>query len=196
MRHANARRLAGTAAAAGVLLVTVAGPALAAAGPVSAGFPDIEVPVGGTSVDPLGPSLWSTTGPMTLTGAKVTYELSGVAGVRITPSEIGGGDCVTPSSTRVICTDPRKLTFEGETIEQYLPVEVTAAKSAEPGSTGKVTITFSAKGVAAITGTSKVKVVGGLPVTGPRFGPAGLALLGMGAVGVFAARRRRARFVA
>src|SRR5690349_114047 len=121
MPHPYARRLAGVLAAAGVLLATVVGPARAGGihpgDPVSAAFQDIDVPVGGAAVDLLGPSLWST-GPTKLTGAKVTYDLRGVAGVRLTPGE-GGGDCVKPAPARVVCSDPRELSFEGETIEQY-----------------------------------------------------------------------------
>ncbi|MEV4641244.1 hypothetical protein AB0J80_28270 [Actinoplanes sp. NPDC049548] len=205
MQHPYARRLTAVLAVAGVL-VTVAGPARAGgvqhSGPISVAFPDIEVPVGGTAVDLLGPNVWSTAGPRKLTGAKVTYDLSGVAGVRIAPSGQGGGDCVRPSRTRVVCSDPRELSFEGETIEQYLPVVVRAAKTAEAGDTGTVTITFSAEGVGPVTGTSEVRVVGGrrrLPVTGPTagwIGGLGLLVLGAGVAGLLAARRRGARFVA
>ena len=203
MQHPYARRLTGVLAVAGVLLVTVTGPARAGGihrgDPVSAAFPDIEVPVGGTAVDPLGPSLWST-GPTTLTEAKVTYDLTGAAGVRLIPSKDGGGECVTPSPTRVACTDPRELSFEGETIELYLPVVVKADSTAEPGDTGTVTITFSAKGLVPIAGTSVVHVINGseLAATGTvagLIGGIGLLSIGAGAVGVLAARRRRTRFV-
>jgi hypothetical protein len=193
------RRLTGVLAVAGVLLLAGAGPALAGdihrGDPVSAAFPDIEVPAGGTAIDPLGPSLWSTTGPMTLTGVEVSYRLTGVAGVRITPSEQGGGDCATPSSTRVVCSDPRGLSFEGETVELYLPVEVTAAGTAEPGDSGTVTITVSADGLTPITGVSRVRVVDGrddLPVTGPGTAWFGVLLLAAGAVTVWGAGHRRA----
>jgi len=193
MHHSYGRRLL---AVAGVLLATLPSPAQAA-GPISAAFPDIEVPVGGTAVDPLGPSLWSTVGPTKLTEAKVSYVLSGAAGVRLSPSKDGGGVCDKPSPTRVVCSDPRELSFEGETIEQYLPVVVKAAATARAGDTGTVTITFSAKGLAPITGRSEVRVVDGrdgLPVTGPVAGliaRIGLLLLGAGVVVVLAARRRR-----
>ncbi|GGQ70019.1 hypothetical protein [Couchioplanes azureus] len=203
MRHLYARRLTGALAVTGALLATVAGPALAGGihrgDPISAAFPDIKVPVGGTAIDLLGPNLWST-GPTKLTGAKVTYDLTGAAGVRLVPSG-GRGDCVRPSPTRVVCSDPRELSFEGETIEGYLPVLVKAAGTARRGDTGTVTITFSAQGLAPITGTSEVRVVAGsgLAVTGPMaglIGGLGLLSLGAGAVGVLAARRRRTRFVA
>lgn len=204
MQHPYARRLVGVPAVAGVLLAALAGPAHAEeirrGDPISAAFPDIEVPVGGTAVDLLGPNLWST-GPTKLTGVKVSYALSGAAGVQLTPGG-GGGECARPAPTRVVCSDPRGLSFEGETVEQYLPVAVKAAKTAKPGDTGTVTITFSAKGLAPITGSSEVHVVDGrqrLAVTGPTAGlagGAGLLLLGVGAVGVLAARRRRARFIA
>lgn len=200
MPHPYAQRLTGVLATAGVLLAAVAGPARAEGivrgDPVSAAFPDIKVPVGGTAIDLLGPNLWST-GPTKLTGVKVTYDLSGVAGVRIAPAG-HGGECVSPSRARVVCTDPRGLSFEGETVEQYLPVTVKAAGRAKAGDTGTVTITFSAQGLAPITGTSRVRVVAGredLAATGPTAGPIGgigLLLLGAGAVGVLAARRRRA----
>ncbi|MFI7602759.1 hypothetical protein [Actinoplanes sp. NPDC049681] len=202
MQHLYARRLVGALGVAGVLLATAAGPAQAGGikngDPISAAFPDIEVPVGGTAVDPLGPSLWSTKGPIKLTGAKVSYRLSGVAGVRITPGD-GGGVCVKPSPARVVCTDPRVLSFEGETIELYLPVLVKAARTAKAGDTGTVSMTFSAKGVAPITGRSKVRVVGGrrsLATTGAgagRLGGIGLLVIAAGVVTVLAARRRRAR---
>jgi hypothetical protein len=204
MPHRYARRLTGVLAVAGVLLVVVVGPAQAGdivrGDPISAAFPDIEVPVGGTAIDLLGPNLWST-GQTKLTGAKVTYDLSGVAGVRLSPGD-GGGDCVEPSPTRVVCSDPRVLSFEGETVEQYLPVVVRAAKTAKVGDTGTVTITFSAKGLASITGISEVRIVdgrGSLAVTGPVagvIGGIGLLSLGAGVVSVFASRRRRARFLA
>jgi hypothetical protein len=175
MQYLYARRQTGVLAVAGVLLATVVGPAQAGGihrgDPISVAFPDIEVPAGGTAIDPLGPSLWST-GPTKLTEAKVTYDLSGVAGVQLTPGE-GGGECVQPSPTRVVCSDPRELSFEGETIEQYLPVVVKAAKTAKIGDTGTVTITFSAKGLAPITGISEVHIVDGresLAVTGPMAG--------------------------
>ncbi|WIM93455.1 hypothetical protein ACTOB_005434 [Actinoplanes oblitus] len=188
-------RLAGAAMAAGALL---AGPAWAGGsrqgGPVSAGFPDIQVPVGGVAVDPLGPSLWSTVGPTTLSGVRVSYDLRGVAGVRLTPSRDGGGECDQPSPTRVVCSDPRVLSFEGETIEQYLPVVVGASRAARPGSSGTVRIRFAADGVAPIVGSSEVQVVdgrGNLPVTGPAWsGGIGLLLLGVGAV-LAAGRRTR-----
>jgi hypothetical protein len=206
MRHMYARRLTGVLAMAGVLLATVVGPARAEGvhgdGPVKVAFPDIEVPVGGAAIDLLGPNVWSTAGPMTLTEAKVAYDLSGVAGVRLTPGEDNVGDCVTSSPTRVVCSNPGELSFEGETIEQFLPMVVTAAKTAESGDTGKVTITFSAKGLEPITGVSRVRVVDGdesLPVTGPTagsIGAIGLLLFGAGVVSVLVARRRRARFIA
>ncbi|GAA3346379.1 hypothetical protein GCM10020358_57130 [Amorphoplanes nipponensis] len=204
MWHLDARRLTGVLAVAGVLLVTGVGPARAdgihRGDPVSVAFPDIEVPVGGAAVDPLGPSLWST-GPTKLTGASVTYDLSGVAGVRLTPVD-GGGECVRPSPARVVCSDPRTLSFEGETIEQYLPVEVRAARTARTGDTGTVTITFSADGLAPITGRSRVRVVEGrtdLAATGPvagLIGGLGGLVLGAGVAGVLATRRRRTRFLA
>ncbi|MFI5496742.1 hypothetical protein [Actinoplanes sp. NPDC051859] len=204
MQHRYARRLAGVAGAVGALLAVGAGPAWAdgikRGDPISAGFPDVKVPVGGTAIDPLGPSLWSTK-EIKLTGVKVSYDLSGVAGVRLVPSEIGGGECTTPSRTRVVCTDPRGLSFEGETVEAYLPVEVKAAKTAQAGNTGTVTITFSADGLASITGRSQVHVVSGrgdLPTTGPTagwLGGLGLLSLGAGMAGVLAVRRR-ARFMA
>jgi hypothetical protein len=185
------RRMASVLAVAGVLLATVASPARAD-DTVGSGFPDVDVPVGGTAIDPLGPNLWSKIGPTTLTGVKVTYALTGVAGVRITPAEQGGGDCTTPSSTRVTCTDPRGLSFEGETVESYLPVEVTAAETAEPGDTGKITITFSADGLTPITGISQVTVVDArddLPVTGPAVAWIGVFLLAAGALTVASVRR-------
>jgi len=204
MPHLYVQRLTGVLAVAGALLATAMGPAQAdgihRGDPISAAFPDIEVPAGGTAVDPLGPSLWST-GPTKLTEAKVAYDLSGVAGVRLIPGE-GSGECVKPSPSRVVCSDPRELSFEGETIELYLPMVVKAAKTARIGDTGTVTITFSAKGLAPITGISKVRIVDGrksLAVTGPMaglIGGIGLLLLGAGAVGVLAARRSRARFIA
>ncbi|WP_203831316.1 LPXTG cell wall anchor domain-containing protein [Actinoplanes palleronii] len=204
MRLPKVRRVTGVLAVTGVLLATTAGPALAEGvhegNPVSVAFPDLDVPVGGSGVDPLGPNIWSTIGPTTLTEAKVTYHLTGLKNVHLTPSKDGGGDCTQPSPTRVTCTDPRDLSFEGETIELYLPVVVTAAKSATAGDTGQVTITFSAKGVAPITGTSKIRVTGdrsSLPVTGSTtalLGAIGVLLLGIGALGVLAARRR-VRFV-
>ncbi|WP_433788798.1 hypothetical protein [Actinoplanes sp. CA-252034] len=166
---------------------------IAGAGPVEAAFPDVEVPVGGAAIDPLGPSLWSTTGPAKLTGVRVTYDLRGTSGVRITPSADGGGECTAPSSTRVICSDPRGLSFEGETVEAYLPVVVTASRAAEPGDVGRMTITFSADGLAPITGVSEVRVVEGradLPVTGPAVGWSGVLLIGVGLVSVLATRRR------
>jgi hypothetical protein len=202
MKILNVRRLGGVLAAAGVLLVAAAGPARAAEGPIKIGLPDIEVPVGGSSIDLLGLNVWSTTGPAKYTGAKVTYELSGVSGVRLVLSHVGGGECTRPSPTRVECSDPRELSFEGETIEQYLPVEVRAAKSAEAGDSGTITVTFSADDVETLTDTSELRVIGddqeALPVTGPTtwlIAAAGLLLLGAGLAGVLATRRR-ARFVA
>ncbi|GAA4607672.1 hypothetical protein BJY16_006450 [Actinoplanes octamycinicus] len=187
---------------AGLLLATVAAPAQAVGvredGPVSIAVPDVEVVVGGAALDPLGPSLWSTTGVTSLTEVRVVYELRGAAGVRLTPGA-GGGECTRPAPARVVCTDPRGLTFEGETVEQYLPVVVTAARSAEAGDTGTVTVTFSASGLTPVTGVGEVRVVAGqdtLPVTGSPAGPvavAGLLLLGAGAAGVLATGRRRAR---
>ncbi|MEV6300671.1 hypothetical protein AB0M02_14785 [Actinoplanes sp. NPDC051861] len=163
------------------------------ADPISAAFPDVEVPVGGTAIDPLGPNLWSTAGEVKLTGAKVTYELSGAAGVRITPSEQGGGECENPSTVRVVCTDPRVLSFEGETIEAYLPVVVKANRTAEVGDTGTVAVTFSADGIAPISGVSEVRVIDGresLPITGPGPGLTGAAVLSLGVLCVLVARRR------
>jgi hypothetical protein len=204
MPHLYAQRLTGVLGVAGVLLATVAGPARAdgihRGDPISAGFPDIKVPAGGTAIDQLGPNLWST-GPTKLTGAKVTYDLSGAAEVRLTPGG-GGGECVKPSPARMVCSDPRQLSFEGETIERYLPVVVKAAGSARTGDTATVTITFSADGLAPITGTSKIRVVNGrdsLAATGPLaglIGGIGLLLLGAGAAGVLTTRRRRANFIA
>ncbi|MFC4070380.1 hypothetical protein [Actinoplanes subglobosus] len=182
-------RLRHALAVAGILLVTVAAPARAERaqrdGPVSAAFPDIDVPVGGTAIDLLGPNLWSTAGEVTLTGVTVGYELSGATGVRIAPNTDGRGDCEMPSATRVVCRDPRDLTFEGETVEQYLPVTVKASSKATAGDTGKITITVTADDLAPITGVSTVHVVDGrenLPVTGPMTGWFGLLLLGAGTV--------------
>jgi hypothetical protein len=203
MQLRYAWRLTGVLTVAGVLLATVVGPAQAGGirqgDPVSVAFPDIKVPVGGTAVDLLGPSLWST-GPTKLTAAKVTYDWGGRAEVQLTPTR-EGGECVRPKPTRLVCSDPRVLTFEGETIEQYLPVVVKAARTADPGDTVTVTITFSAKGLAPIAGTSEVHIVDGaeLAVTGPTagsLGGIGLLVIGGGVLGVLAARRRRPRFVA
>jgi hypothetical protein len=203
MRHLYALRLAGALAVAGVLLATVVDPAQAGGirrgDPVSAAFPDIDVPVGGTAVDLLGPNLWST-GPAKLTGAKVAYDLSGAAGVRLAATEYSG-ECVRPSPTRLVCSDPRELSFEGETIEQYLPVTVKTATTAHPGDTATVTITFSAEGLAPITGHSEVHIVDGseLAATGPTagsLGGLGLLMIGAGVAAVLVARRRRARSAA
>lgn len=174
-----------------VFLAVMAGPAYAGGvhegDPVSVAFPDIDVPVGGDAVDPLGPNLWSTTGPLTLTGATVAYAISGITGVRLSPSPDHGGDCVMPSPARVVCSDPRELSFEGETVEQYLPVVVSAAGTARRGDTGTVTITVSADGLAPITGHSVVRVVAGragLPITGSMAGLLGALLLAAGAAAV------------
>lgn len=194
MRSSYLGRLTGVMAAAGAFLAALAAPVFAA-DDIKAGFPDVTVPVGGTAIDPLGPVLWSTAGPVTLTGVTVSYELRGLTGVRIAPSDIGGGECETPSPIRVVCTDPRGLSFEGETVEQYLPVTVSAARTATPGDSGTVTVTFSADGLTPITGQSTVRVVGdrpSLPVTGPsarQTGAIGLFLITAGVSAVLAARR-------
>jgi hypothetical protein len=177
MQHPTARRLLAGLAVAGALLMAGAAPAYAGAAPAHAAphagaapayaapaadagitmyLTDATIPVGSRGV-PLEPSWWATTETI-LGQPTITYELSdGLTGVTL--SDPGGvGDCANQSPTKLVCSDASEMAVGPDGITGWFVAQVTAGRTAKPGTTGTVTATFSAADLAPISTTAKVRV--------------------------------------
>jgi hypothetical protein len=168
MSHFIARRmLAGLAVAGAVLAAGVpAAAAQRAAAEIKMIVGDVSVPVGGPGTE-LAPS-WHADQEVVLTEAKINYKLSGVAGVTLADGD-GVGSCTSQSATELSCEEHFEMGFGPDGVRGYFTAMLKLGRGAEAGTEGTVTATFSAKGVAPITETATVRVVGGVDLAaGPR----------------------------
>ncbi|AGZ39542.1 hypothetical protein [Actinoplanes friuliensis] len=154
------RALAGLTVAAAAL---AAGTPAFAAEPAAAGIKmivsDVTVALNGPGSE-LRPQ-WYAEQEVTLTGAKLVYELSGLTDVALFDGD-GAGSCVSESPTKLACSENYEMSFGPDGITGYFAALIKADKSAKLGSAGTVKATFSADDVAPITETAAVRVVGGV----------------------------------
>jgi hypothetical protein len=161
MSHFSARRVLAGLAVAGAVLAAGA-PATAArraAAELKMIVADVSVPLGGPGTE-LRP-IWYADQEVVLTEAKLTYQLSGVAGVSLADGD-GVGSCTSESATKLVCADPFEMGVGPDGMTGYFTALLKAGATAEAGTAGTVTATFSAEGVAPITETAAVRVTGGV----------------------------------
>lgn len=168
------RRLLYGSAAALVVAATVALPgtaALAAAtGPsVSAYFPGISVAAGAAKVNLV---YGTVTGPgaddaVTVGELTVTLDTSGLAGLATVASSDELDQTCSRSGALLTCTVDGPLLLTGDTdLVPLLALEVTGAKDATEGDSGKLTFTTKADDGPAVTSTSTVTVGEGVDLAG------------------------------
>jgi hypothetical protein len=161
MAHISVRRfLAG---------LTVTGAVLAAGVPATAAqraatdirmlVSDLSVPTGGPGAE-LAPA-WYADQEVVLTEAKITYQLSGLPGVTIADGQ-GVGDCTSQSPTELVCEGLYEMNVGPDGVRGYFTALLTAGATAEVGTAGTVTATFSATDVTPITRTVPVRVTEGV----------------------------------
>lgn len=155
MHRPSAWRLfAGPAAAAAVALA-VTTPAFAAAGAT------FDVSLTGTTVGvgaetTLRPLL-SADRAVTVTGATITYELSGDL-PRVSLVNPGSGDCESVSPTKLVCSSPYEMDLGPDQMGGLFVAGLKAAGDAVAGSAGTVTATFSADGVGPVSAKAAIEV--------------------------------------
>jgi hypothetical protein len=161
MSHFTARRVLAGLAVAGAVLAAGA-PATAAqraAAEIKMIVADVSVPIGGPGT-PLEPT-WYADREVVLTGAKITYKLSGVAGVSIADGD-GVGSCTSQSATELSCQEHFEMGVGPDGMRGYFTALLKVGAGAKAGTEGTVTATFSAKGVAPITEKVAVRVTDGV----------------------------------
>lgn len=100
----------------------------------------------------------SATQAVTLTGATITYELSGdLAGVSLVNP--ANGSCTSVSPTRLTCTAASEIALGPASRSEHLNAGLTTTAAAVMGATGTLKTTFSADGVDADVDTAPVRVV-------------------------------------
>ncbi|GIM93904.1 hypothetical protein [Paractinoplanes toevensis] len=145
------------ACAAAVATAAVAAPAQAAGPAVDLLLPDVTVAAGGNTY--AAPLLFAAEDDA-LTGGKIVYELSGdLDGVALATADADAG-CVNEGPAKLVCTNDF-YTFVGPDGGLTDYAAVTATKSAL-GEKGKLTVTFSADGIATSTRTVDVTVAEGV----------------------------------
>ena len=164
MHHRSAwRLLAGPAAAAAAALALTTPAFAAAAATLDISLADITVGVGAeTRIDPV----LSADRTVTVTGAAITYQLSGVDGVSLVRPEFG--DCTLTSPTELTCTDPFELELGPDGTAGSFEAGLKAAGSAVAGATGTLKATFSADGAEPVSTTAQVKVAEAVDLTAGR----------------------------
>ncbi|GIF25918.1 hypothetical protein BJ973_003190 [Actinoplanes tereljensis] len=156
MNRVLVRRLLAAGAAAFVA-AAVAAPAQAASPAVNVLLPDVTVAAGGSTY--AAPLLFAEESDA-LTGGKIVYELSGdLTGVALATVD-GDPGCVNEGPAKLVCTDDF-YTFVGPDGGLADFAAVTATKAAL-GEKGKLTVTFSADGIATSTRTVDVNVAEGV----------------------------------
>jgi LPXTG-motif cell wall-anchored protein len=96
--------------------------------------------------------------PVTVTGATITYELSGdLAGVSLVSPAAGG--CTNVSPTRLTCTAAGGIALGPSSRSEHLNAVVKTTAAAVMGATGTLRTTFSADGVEASVDTATVRVI-------------------------------------
>ena len=100
----------------------------------------------------------SASGPMTVTGATITYELTGdLAGVSLVNP--AGGGCTSASPTRLTCTASSPLVLGTVSRYDVLHAGIRTTAAAVMGTTGTLRTTFSADGVDDEIDTAAVRVI-------------------------------------
>jgi hypothetical protein len=153
MHHRSARRLfAGPAAAIAAALVISTPAAAAAATALRIEIADATVPVGGQiEVD----TTLRADREITVTGAAVSYELSGPAGVSLVSDD---SSCQSFSPTQLECAQPFELEIGPDPRGGAFSVSLKADGGAEAGGTGTITATFTADGATRAVTEARVKV--------------------------------------
>jgi hypothetical protein len=161
MSHFSARRVLAGLAVAGAVLAAGAPAAAAqrAAAEIKMIVADVSVPIGGPGTE-LRPT-WYAGQEVVLTEAKVTYQLTGVAGVTLADGD-GVGDCTSESATKLVCEDHFEMGVGPDGMTGYFTALLKAGAKAGAGTAGTVTATFSAEGLAPITESAAVRVTGGV----------------------------------
>ncbi|MFI5495880.1 LPXTG cell wall anchor domain-containing protein [Actinoplanes sp. NPDC051859] len=151
------RRLFAGLCAAGVAVLGLTAPARAAEpdGTVAVFLADTLLGVGANAT--LSPVL-SADRELKIRKAALTYELSGdLPGVSlINPDE---ESCTSDSPTTITCSLGSTIDLDPEGGTGYGEVDLSAAESAVPGSTGSVTATLTAKGITPVSTTAAVQVL-------------------------------------
>lgn len=151
-RPLGRRLVAGLVAAAASTVL--AAPAFAAAPRFAVVLPDVIVAAG--AVTYLDPILVADQ-DATVTGAKITYELSGgLDGVSLADPGVFA-DCTNDGPAKLTCTSPSQ-TGTGQNAAFTNMIAQVSAEEAAPGETGKITLTFTADGVAPSSYTADVTV--------------------------------------
>jgi hypothetical protein len=160
--HRSLRRLALVGAAAAAAAATLATPAYGAGPAVDLALPDVTVAAGGsTQIEPI---LFSDK-EVTVTGAAVTYQLSGsLDGVSLSaPDEFT--ECTSDGPAKLTCTSPFETVIYPDGIIGDFTAGI-AATDAALGESGTVKVTFSADGVAPVSRTVDVNVAEGVDLAG------------------------------
>jgi hypothetical protein len=161
MSYYSARRIVAGLAVAGAVLAagTPASAAQRAAAGIKMIVPDVSVPLGGPGAE-LRPA-WYADREVELTGTKLTYQLSDLAGVALADGD-GVGNCTSESARKLVCEDQLGMSIGPDGMVGYFTALLKADKTAKAGTEGTVTATFSAEGIAPITETAAVKVSEGV----------------------------------
>lgn len=166
MQLIRARRLmAGLAVA---FAVIAAAPVPASAAPRAAGVSmyvtDVTVPVGADD-GVMVPTFFSATTQVELLQPTITYELAGgLSGVTLLAGEDVFG-CENEAPTKLVCTSPFSFDVGPDGIGSYFDVYLKAADDSAVGASGTVRATFSARGLAPITGEARVRVAESVDLT-------------------------------
>ncbi|AEV88234.1 hypothetical protein ACWT_7224 [Actinoplanes sp. SE50] len=159
MHRPSARRLLAGLATATAVALTTATPAFAATPKINVTLDDVAIGAGyAIKVSPV----LRADREVELTGAVMTYQLTGTpAGVTLAnPDEFG--DCASQTPTTLVCKQPFGISIGPYGVMGYLEGALKASRTTPIGSTGKLTATFAADGVAPIKSTANVVVAEGV----------------------------------
>jgi hypothetical protein len=165
MQHHMVRHWFAGAGIVGTLVAAVAAPAVAAQradATIDMFLPATTVAVGaGAPVD----AVLFASAPVALEETTVTFDLTGLAGVATATRGDGAGSCDAPTPTSLVCTSSWPLEFDQDGLGGVFIAEVKAVKGAEPGATGTLKATLTAKGVTPVVAEAKIRVGEGVDVT-------------------------------
>jgi len=158
MHHLWVRRVI-TGIAAAALAAAAATPAYAAAPAIRVVVHDTTVAAGASTH--IAPNVYADS-EIAVSGASVTYELSGgLDGVTLTdPSS--NLDCSGSTPTKLTCAIPWEALIDTWGISDDLTVTLRAGDGATAGETGTIAVTFAGDGITPVTQTAKVEVAEGV----------------------------------